>query len=45
MRHISSGTTRSKQMRKVLDELGIRCYSTHNGLDNFSAEKIGRARI
>jgi sugar phosphate isomerase/epimerase len=34
----------AKQMRKVLDELGIRCYSTHNGLDNFSAEKIGRAR-
>ncbi|MGA2100986.1 MAG: sugar phosphate isomerase/epimerase [Candidatus Sulfotelmatobacter sp.] len=36
--------TQAKQMRKVLDELGIRCYSTHNGLDNFSAEKIGRAR-
>jgi sugar phosphate isomerase/epimerase len=34
----------AKQMRKVLDELGIRCYSTHNGLDNFGADKIGRAR-
>lgn len=34
----------AKQMRKVLDELGIHCYSTHNGLDNFGADKIGRAR-
>jgi sugar phosphate isomerase/epimerase len=33
----------AKQMRKVLDELGIHCYSTHNGLDNFGADKIGRA--
>jgi sugar phosphate isomerase/epimerase len=34
----------AKQMRKVLDELGIHCYSTHNGLENFGADKIERAR-
>lgn len=33
----------AKQMRKVLDELGIHCYSTHNGLENFGTDKIGRA--
>ena len=34
----------AKQMRKLLDELGIRCYSTHNDSSNLSPEKIGRAR-
>src|SRR5712672_2362600 len=34
----------AKQMRKLLDELGIRCFSTHNDSSNFSPEKIGRAR-
>ena len=34
----------AKQMRKLLDELGIRCFSTHNDSSNFSLEKIGRAR-
>ncbi|GAC1619820.1 MAG: sugar phosphate isomerase/epimerase [Candidatus Acidiferrum sp.] len=33
----------TKQMRKLLDELGIRCYSTHNDSAYFSAEKIHRA--
>ncbi len=36
--------TEAKQMRKLLDDLGIRCYSTHNGEDNFTAENIDRAR-
>src|ERR1051326_5139097 len=31
-------------MRKVMDGLGIKCYSTHNNEDYFSAEKIGRTR-
>jgi len=34
----------AKQMRKLLDDLGIRCYSTHNDEKYFSAENINRAR-
>lgn len=33
----------SKQMRKLLDELGIRCFSTHNDSAYFAADKIHRA--
>jgi sugar phosphate isomerase/epimerase len=34
----------AKQMRKLLDDLGIRCNSTHNDEEYFSAEKIQHAR-
>jgi sugar phosphate isomerase/epimerase len=34
----------TKQMRRLLDDLGIRCYSTHNGEQHFSAQNISRAR-
>jgi sugar phosphate isomerase/epimerase len=34
----------TKQMRKLLDDLGIRCFSTHNDSAYLSPEKIGRAR-
>ena len=34
----------AKSMRKLLDDLGIRCYSTHNNEDFFSPAKIQRAR-
>lgn len=34
----------AKQMRKLLDDLGVRCYSTHNDEKYFSAENINRAR-
>jgi sugar phosphate isomerase/epimerase len=34
----------ARQMRKVMDDLGIRCYSTHNDADYFGADKINRAR-
>jgi sugar phosphate isomerase/epimerase len=34
----------TKQMRKLMDDLGIRCYSTHNDEKYFSAENINRAR-
>jgi len=34
----------AKQMRKLLDGLGIHCYSTHNDEDFFSGKKIDRAR-
>jgi sugar phosphate isomerase/epimerase len=34
----------ARQMRKLLDDLGIHCYSTHNDEDFFSAQKIDKAR-
>ena len=34
----------TKQMRKLLDDLGIRCFSTHNDSSYLSADKISRAR-
>jgi len=34
----------TKQMRKLLDELGIRCFSTHNDAPFLNAENIERAR-
>src|SRR5258708_3963482 len=34
----------TKQMRKLLDDLGIRCFSTHNDSSYLRKEKIGRAR-
>src|ERR1700751_2441125 len=34
----------TKQTRKLLDDLGIRCYSTHNDAANLGKEKINRAR-
>jgi sugar phosphate isomerase/epimerase len=34
----------AKQMRKVLDDLGIRCYSTHNDADYLDPKNINHAR-
>ena len=34
----------AKRMRKLLDDLGIRCYSTHNSEQNFRSENMNRAR-
>src|SRR6267378_1548873 len=36
--------SQTKQMRKLLDDLGIRCFSTHNDSSYLSKEKIGRTR-
>jgi sugar phosphate isomerase/epimerase len=36
--------SQTKEMRRLLDDLGIRCYSTHNDSSYFGAEKISRAR-
>jgi len=36
-------TEYARQVRAELDELGIRCYSTHNGLNSFIPEGIGKA--
>ena len=33
----------AKQVRKALDDLGIRCYSTHNDRKSFTPEGIGKA--
>jgi len=33
----------AKQVRRELDDLGIHCYSTHNGLESFSPTGIGKA--
>jgi sugar phosphate isomerase/epimerase len=34
----------AKQTRQLLDDLGLKCYSTHNNEDFFSAAKIDRTR-
>lgn len=34
----------AKDMRKLLDDLGIRCFSTHNDSGFFTSEKLGHAR-
>jgi sugar phosphate isomerase/epimerase len=36
--------SQTKQMRKLMDDLGIRCYSTHNDSSYLSPEKIAQAR-
>jgi sugar phosphate isomerase/epimerase len=33
----------TKDMRKLLDDLGIHCYSTHNDYNYFAADKLSRA--
>jgi sugar phosphate isomerase/epimerase len=36
--------TQTKDMKKLLDDLGIRCLSTHNSRSYFSPESLKRAR-
>lgn len=36
--------SQTKQMRKVLDEVGLKCYSTHNDEENLLPANISRAR-
>jgi sugar phosphate isomerase/epimerase len=36
--------SQTKDMRKLLDDLGIHCYSTHNDSSYMGPEKISRAR-
>lgn len=33
----------AKEMRKVLDEIKVKCYSTHNGRDAFEGDKLQKA--
>jgi sugar phosphate isomerase/epimerase len=35
--------SQTKDMRKLMDDLGIRCYSTHNDSSFFAADKLSRA--
>jgi sugar phosphate isomerase/epimerase len=37
-------TAQAKQMRQQMDDLGIKCYSTHNDEDFFSAKNIDHTR-
>ncbi|HYK48359.1 MAG TPA: hypothetical protein VEU94_01445, partial [Terriglobales bacterium] len=34
----------TKDMKKLLDDLGVRCYSTHNSSSYFTSENLKRAR-
>ena len=34
----------TKDMRKLLDELGVKCYSTHNASSYVTEENIGKTR-
>src|SRR2546422_6201706 len=36
--------SQTKQVRKLLDDLGIRCFSTHNDSSYLNKEQIGRTR-
>jgi sugar phosphate isomerase/epimerase len=33
----------AKDVRKQLDDLKLKCYSTHNGMESFSSEGLGKA--
>jgi sugar phosphate isomerase/epimerase len=33
----------AKQVRKQLDDLGVKCYSTHNGMPSLAPEGLGKA--
>jgi len=33
----------AKQVRKLLDDVGMKCFSTHNGANSFDADKIDKA--
>jgi sugar phosphate isomerase/epimerase len=36
-------TAEAKEMRKLIDDLGVVCFSTHNSNDYFKPENIGKA--
>jgi sugar phosphate isomerase/epimerase len=36
-------TDHAKEMRKLMDDLGIRCRSTHNGAQNFTVDALPKA--
>src|SRR5271169_4481093 len=36
--------SQTKEMRKLLDDLGVKCYSTHNDRTYFEKDKLSKAR-
>jgi sugar phosphate isomerase/epimerase len=42
--YFSWSEAQATSMRRLMDDLGLRCYSTHNDAKNFNAENIGKAR-
>ena len=36
-------TDHAKEVRKQLDDIGIKCYSTHNGLSSFNGDGLSKA--
>jgi sugar phosphate isomerase/epimerase len=36
-------TDHAKEVRKVLDDTGMKCFSTHNGANSFDADRIDKA--
>jgi sugar phosphate isomerase/epimerase len=42
--YFDSSESQTKDMRKLLDDLGIKCYSTHNSAAYFESAKLPRAR-
>ena len=41
--YFSWTTDHAKEMRKLMDDLGIRCDSTHNNAQNYNAESLPKA--
>lgn len=41
--YVSWTTDFAREVRKVLDDLNVKCYSTHNGANVFTPEGIGKA--
>jgi sugar phosphate isomerase/epimerase len=41
--YFSWTTEQTKDVRKLLDDLGIRCNSTHNGMSSFTGDGIAKA--
>lgn len=41
--YIQWTTEHAKELRKVLDDTGMKCHSTHNGANNFNPENIDKA--
>ncbi len=34
---------KAKEVRKLLDDLGVKCYSTHNGMESYKPEGMAKA--
>jgi len=41
--YMSWSADQAKDVRKLLDDLGIKCFSTHNGRDSFEGDRAKKA--